>query len=120
MRLQTRLALLFGAVVTAAAAVMGALAYAAISQSVSATVDESLLAVSAPLARELSDDRMSGGDGMRGRGGGGGDSGLALPHQTLLPNGTVVVADSGTWCCRSTPGTSRSPGPPAPRLASVT
>ena len=92
MRLQTRLALLFGVVVTAAAAVMGALAYAAISQSVSASVDESLLAVSAPLARELSDDRMSGGEGMRGRGG---DSGLALPHQTLLPNGTVVVADSG-------------------------
>jgi two-component system sensor histidine kinase MprB len=86
-RLQTRLALLFGAVVTAAAAVMGVLAYAAIAQRLASEVDSSLLEVSAPLAEELAEGRPSreDGDGRRGRS----DRGLVLPTQVLRVDGSV-------------------------------
>lgn len=93
MRLQTRLALLFGAVVTAAAALMGVLAYAAIAQRLASEVDSSLLEVSAPLAEELEDGRVprevAGDDDDRhGRS----ERGLLLPTQVLLPDGSVVRA----------------------------
>ena len=93
MRLQTRLALLFGAVVTGAALLMGVLSYAAIAQRLAAQVDESLLEVSAPLAEELARGRLprdvaDDGDGPRGHDGGG----LLLPTQVLLTDGRVVTA----------------------------
>ncbi len=94
MRLQTRLAILFGAVVTAAAALMGTLSYVAIASRLEAQVDLSLLEVATPLARELAtgdlprqvvEDRDR--DGRGGRGG----SELVLPTQVLLPDGTLIV-----------------------------
>lgn len=94
MRLQTRLALLFGAVVTAAAALMGTLAYAAISARLSSQVDDSLLDVSGPLARELAVGRMPDGvDDGPGRGDRRGDSGLLLPTQVIRVDGSVVALD---------------------------
>jgi two-component system sensor histidine kinase MprB len=93
-RLQTRLALLFGAVVTTAAALMGLLSYAAIAQRLAAQVDESLLEVSDPLAEELAQGRLprdvaEDRDHRRGQ-----DRGLLLPTQVLLVDGTVVRAPS--------------------------
>ncbi len=97
MRLQTRLALLFGAVVTAAAALMGVLAYAAIAGRLASEVDSSLLEVSAPLAEELAEGRLSrdladDGDGRRGRS----DRGLVLPTQVLLVDGSVERLPTNT------------------------
>ncbi|HSO04403.1 MAG TPA: HAMP domain-containing sensor histidine kinase [Candidatus Limnocylindrales bacterium] len=97
MRLQTRLALLFGAVVTAAAALMGVLAYAAIAGRLASEVDASLLEVSAPLAEDLADGRVSrdladDGDGPRDRS----DRGLLLPTQALLTDGAVVRSPTST------------------------
>ncbi len=98
MRLQSRLALLFGAVVTAAAALMGLLSYAAIAGRLTAQADESLLAVSAPLAHDLAEGRRA--DDVaddRGRSGPGDGRGersspeLVLPTQVLLPDGTTVA-----------------------------
>ena len=95
MRLQTRLAILFGAVVTAAAVLMGTLSYVAMASRLQAQVDQSLLEASTPLARDLArgdlprqlvedhDDR----DGRGGRGG----SELVLPTQVLLPDGNVIA-----------------------------
>jgi two-component system sensor histidine kinase MprB len=93
MRLQSRLALLFGAVVTLACVAMGVLAYAAIAQRLAAQVDESLLETSTPLARELAEGRFprdvaDDGDDRRGRE----TRGLLLPTQVLLVDGTVVAA----------------------------
>jgi two-component system sensor histidine kinase MprB len=94
-RLQTRLAILFGAVVTAAAILMGTLSYVAMASRLQAQVDQSLLEVSTPLARELArgdlprqlvDDH----DGREDRGGRGGTE-LVLPTQILLPDGTVIA-----------------------------
>ena len=94
MRLQTRLAILFGAVVTASAVLMGTLSYVAMASRLQAQVDQSLLEVSTPLARDLArgdlprqlvDDR----DSREGRGGRGGTE-LVLPTQVLLPDGTVI------------------------------
>lgn len=92
MRLQSRLALLFGAVVTLACLAMGVLAYAAIAQRLAAQVDESLLETATPLARELAEGRIprdvaDDGDGRRGRE----TRGLVLPTQVLLVDGTVVA-----------------------------
>ena len=53
MRLQTRLALLFGVVVIVAAAVIGSLSYLATARQLATQVDDSLLAVSAPIAQPL-------------------------------------------------------------------
>ena len=93
MRLQTRLALLFGAVVTAAAAAMGVLSYLAIAERLAAQVDESLVEVSAPLAEELAEGRMPRDLGEDGGSRRGPDSrGLLLPTQVLLVDGTVVPA----------------------------
>jgi two-component system sensor histidine kinase MprB len=96
-RLQTRLALLFGAVVTAAAALMGVLAYAAIAGRLASEVDASLLEVSAPLAEDLAEGRVprdlaDDGDGPRGRS----DRGLLLPTQALLTDGSVVRSPTST------------------------
>jgi two-component system, OmpR family, sensor histidine kinase MprB len=93
-RLQTRLAILFGAVVTAAALLMGTLSYLAMASRLEAQIDQSLLEVSTPLARELSTGDLprqlvedhDGPDGRPGRGG----SELVLPTQVLLPDGTVI------------------------------
>jgi len=94
-RLQTRLAILFGAVVTAAAVLMGTLAYLAMASRLEAQIDQSLLEVSTPLARDVAsgdpprlvvEDR-DGRDGPRGRGG----SELVLPTQVLLPDGTLIA-----------------------------
>lgn len=87
MRLQTRLALLFGAVVTAAAALIGVLAYAAIAGRLASEVDSSLLEVSAPLAEELAEGRLShdvagDGDDRRGRS----ERGLLLPTRCWSPS----------------------------------
>ncbi|HEX6887138.1 MAG TPA: ATP-binding protein [Candidatus Nanopelagicales bacterium] len=114
MRLQTRLALLFGAVVTAAAALMGVLAYAAIAGRLAAQVDESLLETATPLAAELAagqvprevaesatdpaDDRSPrevADDGDRRRGGPR-DRGLLLPTQVLLVDGRVLGASTSS------------------------
>jgi two-component system sensor histidine kinase MprB len=97
-RLQTRLALLFGAVVTLACVAMGVLAYAAVAERMSAQVDESLLQVSAPLAEDLAQGRIprdvvEDGDPRHGRDGRS-TGGLLLPTQVLLPDGTVVPAAS--------------------------
>jgi two-component system, OmpR family, sensor histidine kinase MprB len=94
-RLQTRLAILFGAVVTAAAVLMGTLSYLAMASRLEAQIDQSLIEVSTPLAldlsrgdlpRQLVEDR---GD-REGRGGRGGSE-LVLPTQVLLPDGTVIA-----------------------------
>jgi len=94
-RLQTRLAILFGAVVTAAAVLTGTLSYVAMASRLQAQVDQSLLEVSTPLARDLArgdlprqlvDDH----DGREDRGGRGGSE-LVLPTQVLLPDGTVIA-----------------------------
>ncbi len=93
MRLQTRLAILFGGVVTAVAVLMGTLSYVAMASRLEAQIDQSLLEVSTPLARELAtgdlprqvvDDH----DGRDGRGGRGSE--LVLPTQVLLPDGRVI------------------------------
>ena len=94
MRLQTRLALLFGTVVTVAAVAMGALSFAAISERLSAQVDESLLEVSTPLADDLAGGRGPA-DAVEGGGRGRhGTSELVLPTQVVLPDGRVVVGDA--------------------------
>ncbi len=97
MRLQTRLAVLFGAVATAAAVLMGILSYAAMRERLMAQVDESLRAVSGPLAEDLARGRpasdLLGTDGRDERSRRD-SSGLVLPTQLLLPTGTVVI--SGT------------------------
>jgi two-component system sensor histidine kinase MprB len=96
-RLQTRLALLFGAVVTAAAALMGVLAYAAIAGRLASEVDASLLEVSAPLAEELTEGGLSrdlAGDGDDRRGPR--DRGLVLPTQVLLVDGSVERLPTNT------------------------
>jgi two-component system sensor histidine kinase MprB len=94
-RLQTRLAILFGAVVTAAAILMGTLSYLAMASRLEAQIDQSLLEVSTPLARELSRGDLprqleGDDDGREGRGGRGGSE-LVLPTQVLLPDGTVIA-----------------------------
>jgi two-component system, OmpR family, sensor histidine kinase MprB len=94
-RLQTRLAMLFGAVVIAAAVLMGTLSYVAMASRLQAQIDQSLLGVSTPLARELAagdlpPQLVEDHDGRDGRGGRGG-SDLVLPTQVLLPDGTVVA-----------------------------
>lgn len=96
MRLQTRLALLFGAVVIAAAGLIGALGYLAMAEQLGAQVDQSLLDVSEPLSQRLAAGRL-GGELFEDRpdGGGGPEHGpsttnLVLPTQVLLPSGTVV------------------------------
>ena len=94
MRLQTRLAVLFGAVVTAAALLMGTLSYLAMSSRLEAQVDDSLLDVSIPLARELASGdiprEVAADHEGRGRGGPG-ESQLVLPTQVLLPDGSIVA-----------------------------
>jgi two-component system sensor histidine kinase MprB len=77
---------------------MGTLSYVAMASRLQAQVDQSLLEVSAPLARELAqgdlprelvdagDDR----DDRDGRGRRGGTE-LVLPTQVLLPDGTVIA-----------------------------
>ncbi len=95
MRLQTRLAILFGAVVTAAAILMGTLSYLAMASRLEAQIDQSLLEVSTPLARELARGDLprqleGDDDGREGRGGRGGSE-LVLPTQVLLPDGTVIA-----------------------------
>ncbi len=132
MRLQTRLALLFGAVVTAACVAMGLLAYATISQRLTAQVDQSLVEVAQPLAAELADGRLprdvadddgprdgTDGDGPRDRGR---DRTLVLPTQVLLVDGSVVrAATSGVILpvAAADVAVARS-GEPAQRFADVT
>jgi two-component system sensor histidine kinase MprB len=97
-RLQTRLALLFGAVVTAAAVLMGTLSYLAMASRLEAQIDQSLLEVSTPIARDLARgdlprDLVDAGDERDDRGDGGrrGGTELVLPTQVLLPDGTLIA-----------------------------
>jgi two-component system sensor histidine kinase MprB len=95
-RLQTRLAILFGAVVTAAAVLMGTLSYLAMASRLEAQIDQSLLEASTPIARDLARGDLprqlidEGDDRDRGPGRGGGTE-LVLPTQVLLPDGTVIA-----------------------------
>lgn len=102
MRLQTRLALLFGGVVTAAAVLMGTLSYGAIADRLRSSVDASLLEQSTPLALELARGRPAAqvvgqepdGPGERGDDDRHERGGLVLPTQVVLPTGSVVASSS--------------------------
>ena len=101
MRLQTRLALLFGVVVIVAAAVIGSLSYLATARQLATQVDDSLLAVSAPIAQQLASgaagahlfDSERPGRGPHG-GPGGTTTNLVLPTQLVLPNGSVLTSST--------------------------
>lgn len=98
MRMQNRMAVLFGAVVIATASLMGVLSYIATAGRLQAQVDTSLLEVSAPLARDLASGQrpreVSDRSARDGRGGPG-QGQLLLPTQVLLPNGSVLADPVG-------------------------
>jgi two-component system sensor histidine kinase MprB len=94
MRLQTRLALLFGMVVTISCVVMGALSYATIAARLTAQTDATLLEAAVPLAGELRTGREPHIDDDHGRPGG--ENGLLLPATLLTPDGRQVPASTST------------------------
>jgi hypothetical protein len=98
LRLQTRLALLFGAVVIIAAAIIGSLSYLEAARQLGAQVDDSLLAVSEPIAQSLTpgedDDDLLGERPRRRRGPDSEEirTNLVLPTQIVLPTGSIVTS----------------------------
>lgn len=91
MKLQTRLALTFGVVVTLATVVMGGLSFAAISSRLTAQTDDSLLETAVPLAAQLRGGRIPDDGEPHGRRR---DQELILPAQLLLPDGRVLSAST--------------------------
>ncbi len=101
MRLQTRLALLFGVVVIAAASVIGSLGYVVTAKQLARHVDESLLAVSGPVSDQLasvgSDVDLT--PERPSRRGDRDDvmtitTNLVLPTQVVLPSGSVLTSST--------------------------
>lgn len=94
MKLQTRLAWMFGLVVTLTSLTMGALSYAAISARLAAGVDDSLVEAAVPLAAQLRSGRPPRFE--RERHDDDGETGLLLPATIVTGSGREIPASTSS------------------------